>query len=251
MLLPIGDDNRDRRTTPVVTWFLVGLNIFVYVFLQGIGTNTDFTYALAIVPEEILTGTDIVTTDVVLVDPLSGSQYRISGLKPTPISVYLTLLTSMFMHGGLAHIIGNMLYLLIFGDNVEDRMGHLRFVLFYVSCGLVASFAHVFSMSLLGANLTTPTLGASGAISGVLGAYIVLFPRKRIRVIAFRFLSTSMSAVAVVGLWFLFQLISGIGLFGVGTQTGGVAYAAHIGGFLAGLLLVGLFARRGHGVRPR
>ena len=244
MLLPIGDDNRDRRTTPVVTWTFAAVNVLVFLFLQGFGTNDRFTYAMATVPQEILTGTDLATGRVLLIDPISGSRRLVPGLQPTPISVYITLLTSMFMHGGLAHIIGNMLYLLIFGDNVEDRMGHVRFAVFYLLCGVLATLAHVFTSSALGTGLQTPTLGASGAISAVLGAYIVLFPRKRIRVIAFRFLFTSMSAVAVVGIWFLFQLISGIGLLGGGTQAGGVAYAAHIGGFVAGLLLVWIFAQR-------
>jgi membrane associated rhomboid family serine protease len=147
----------------------------------------------------------------------------------------------MFMHGGLAHILGNLLFLFIFGDNIEDRLGRARYLLFYLVCGTLASLAHVFSTVWLQGNINVPSLGASGAISGVLGGYIVLFPRKRVRVILIRFL-TQMPAFYAIGIWFVFQLLNGIGIFGAGSQVGGVAYAAHIGGFLAGVLLIKAFA---------
>jgi membrane associated rhomboid family serine protease len=172
-------------------------------------------------------------------DPETGRTFDIPGLEPTPISVYLTLLTSMFMHGSFAHIAGNMLYLFIFGDNVEDRIGHTRYLLFYLLTGVIASLSHVFATFVFGGNPYIPSLGASGAISAVLGAYLVLFPRKRVRVIMFNMLQEVPSIVAI-GLWFLFQLISGVGA--LGGQGGGVAYAAHIGGFIAGLVLVKAFA---------
>jgi len=240
MLFPIGDDNSDRRTTPVVNYLLIAANILVFVFLQGMGANARFTYAYSTVPVEILTGNDMVTRDRVVTDPVSGDNFTVPGLQPTPIPVFLTLLTSMFMHGGIAHIAGNMLYLWIFGDNVEDAVGHGRYLLFYLIVGIIASLAHVFSTAAFGGDELVPSLGASGAISGVLAGYLVLFPRKRVLVLFFRFIQP-VSALVAIGLWFLFQLISGIGMLGQGSQGGGVAYAAHIGGFIAGLVLIKLF----------
>jgi membrane associated rhomboid family serine protease len=149
----------------------------------------------------------------------------------------------MFMHGGLAHIFGNMLFLWIFGDNIEDRMGHVRYLIFYLVCGILASLAHVFTSIMFSTNpssLLIPSLGASGAISGVLGAYIVLHPHRRVTVLLFRFF-TDVPAYVAIGIWFAFQLVSGLGVFGDGSQQGGVAYAAHIGGFVAGIVLVKFF----------
>ena len=208
------------------------------------GTNERFTYAFSTVPEEIVTGRDVVTRDRVVEEPVTRERFKIPGLQPTPGSVYLTLLVSMFMHGGWAHILGNMLFLWIFGDNVEDHIGHLRYLIFYLVCGVLASLAHVFMTAAFSSDpsgLLVPSLGASGAISGVLGGYILLFPRNRVNVILFRFLTTVPAYVAL-GLWFLFQFVSGIGLLGGGSQEGGVAYAAHIGGFVAGLVLIKVFA---------
>jgi membrane associated rhomboid family serine protease len=145
----------------------------------------------------------------------------------------------MFMHGGLMHLLGNMLYLHIFGDNIENLMGHLRYLIFYLTCGVLASLAHVFASAALGADLLVPSLGASGAISGVLGGYFLLFPKRRVRVLIFRFIS-EVPALVAIGVWFAFQLISSLGMFSGGSG-GGVAYGAHIGGFIAGLILVKLF----------
>jgi membrane associated rhomboid family serine protease len=236
MLIPLSDDNSDRRIRPLTNLALIGLNLIVFFFLQGMGQNLSFTYSLSTVPQEILTGSDIVTQDSIVRDPDSGQRYRIPGLGKTPISVYLTLLTSMFMHGGLMHLLGNMLYLHIFGDNIENLMGHLRYLCFYLSCGVLASLAHVFTSVVLDADLLVPSLGASGAISGVLGGYLLLFPRRRVRVLIFRFVQ-EVPALVAIGIWFVFQLISSIGMFN-GDSSGGVAYGAHIGGFLAGLVLV-------------
>jgi membrane associated rhomboid family serine protease len=161
-------------------------------------------------------------------------------LEPTPWSVYITLLTSMFMHGGLAHLIGNMLFLWIFGDNLEDILGHVRYLIFYLVCGVLASLAHVGATFLFKGNPFIPSLGASGAISGVLGGYILLFPFRRVTVLLFRLLTTVPAWVAL-GLWFAFQFINGLGVLGGGSQVGGVAYGAHIGGFIAGLALVYVF----------
>lgn len=244
MFLPIGDDNRDRRSTPVVNYFFILVNIFVFIFLQDWGRNVGFTYAFAAVPGEILTGRDIVTSSHLVLDPVTGQTMQIPGLSPTPIPVLLTLVTSTFLHGGIAHIAGNMLYLWIFGDNIEDALGHIRYFFFYLVCGIISGLAQVFITAYFGEGLLIPSLGASGAISGVLGAYILLFPRKRVTVWILWFI-VPVPAIITVGIWFVFQLISGMGTLG-GQQTGGVAYAAHIGGFIAGLLLVKLFmpARR-------
>jgi membrane associated rhomboid family serine protease len=240
-MFPIGDDNTDRRVTPVVNYLLIAANVLVFFFFQGMGANDGFTYAFSTVPQEIVTGQDIVTADRVVEDPISGERFRAPGLQPTPLSVYLTLLTSMFMHGGLAHLFGNMLFLWIFGDNLENVLGRGRYLAFYLVCGLLASLAHVFATVAFGGNPLIPSLGASGAISGVLGGYLLLFPHRRVRVIMFNVI-TQVPAIVAIGIWFVFQLISGLGMLGGGAQEGGVAYAAHIGGFIAGLLLIKLFA---------
>jgi len=164
------------------------------------------------------------------------------GLQLTPIPVFFTLITSMFLHGGIAHIAGNMLYLGIFGDNIEDALGHFKYLLFYLLCGVLAGLTHVFTTVILRQNLLIPSLGASGAISGVLGAYILLFPRRGVHIWLFLFIMTVPAFIAV-GLWFLFQVLNGLGTLG-GQEAGGVAYAAHIGGFIFGLLLVRRFVKR-------
>jgi membrane associated rhomboid family serine protease len=240
-MFPIGDDNTGRNITPWLNYLFIATNLFVFFVLQGGGTNERFTYAFSTVPAEIVTGRDITTPDRIVQDPITGDRFRAPGLQPTPVSVYLTLFTSMFMHGGIAHILGNMLYLWIFGDNLEWALGRARYLAFYLLTGVLASLAHVFTTVSFGANATVPSLGASGAISGVLGGYIVLFPHRRVRAIVMRLLTT-VPAWAAIGLWFLFQVISGAGVLGKGSQEGGVAYAAHIGGFLAGMLLVKAFA---------
>ena len=159
-------------------------------------------------------------------------------LAPTiPLPFWTTLLTSMFLHGGWMHLGGNMLYLWIFGDNLEKVMGAGRFLFFYLACGIAAGLAHIFFS---GAS-NVPTVGASGAISGVLGGYIVLFPRNRVRVLM-RGGIVALPAIAVLGFWILIQLVSGIGSLAVTSDSGGVAYMAHVGGFVAGLVLVKLLA---------
>jgi membrane associated rhomboid family serine protease len=210
MLLPIGDDNTSRRTTPVVTYLLVLLN--VAVFLLEISRGDAFILRWAFVPSHFLA------------DPI--------GQAPT-------LFTAMFLHASWLHIGGNMLYLWIFGDNVEDRFGHITFALFYLVCGLAAAFAQLaFSMG-----SGVPTLGASGAISGVLAAYVLLFPLSRVRVLLGFFL-VQLPALIVIGLWIVLQFITGFGSITTTAQSGGVAYGAHIGGFLAGLILAALLRGR-------
>ncbi len=245
MIFPIGDDNSDRTTTPIVNYVLIAINVLVFFFLQGMGGNDRFTYAYSTVPAEITSGRDITTPDRVLQHPVAGP-VEVPGLQPTPGSVYLTLLTSMFMHGGIAHLLGNMLFLWIFGDNLEHTLGRGRYLIFYLVTGLIASLAHVFTTAAFsggeGPSMLIPSLGASGAISGVLGGYLLLYPKRRVKVLMMMRMMTEVPAIVAIGLWFVFQIVSSLGVLGEGTQQGGVAYAAHIGGFIAGLILVKFFA---------
>ncbi|HEU4470553.1 MAG TPA: rhomboid family intramembrane serine protease [Flavisolibacter sp.] len=242
MLLPIGDDNRDRRLTPFVNYILILINILVFIFLQDWANNIPFTFSYSTVPAEILTGEDIVTKPLMQQNPITGELEQQPGLGRTGIPVYLTLLSSMFMHGGIAHIGGNMLYLWIFGDNLESDMGHLNYLIFYLLCGIIASLSHVFATYYFNQNPLIPSLGASGAIAGVLGGYLLQHPVRRVHV-WFVFLIISIPAIIVVGLWFVFQVINGMGALG-GEEAGTIAYAAHIGGFIAGFFLVKLFVRK-------
>ncbi|HAL15975.1 MAG TPA: rhomboid family intramembrane serine protease [Anaerolineaceae bacterium] len=202
-MFPIGDDNSSRRTVPLVTYALIVMNVlFFFVELSG---GDAFIQKWAFVPSRFLAN---------------------------PGGDILTIFTSMFMHAGWVHLGGNMLYLWIFGDNVEDRFGHLKFIIFYLLCGIVAMFAQL----AFSAGSNVPNLGASGAIAGVLGAYILMFPKGKVNVLMGRGV-IPMSALVVIGLWIVLQLFSGIGSIADTAQTGGVAYMAHIGGFLAGLAL--------------
>ena len=214
-MLPIGDDNSSRRTAPLVTYALLALNIlFFFVELSG---GDAFIEKWAFVPSRFLAD---------------------------PFGDFLTLFSSMFMHAGWLHLGGNMLYLWIFGDNVEDRFGHVKFTIFYLLCGIAATFAQLaFS---LGSNV--PNLGASGAIAGVLGAYILLFPKGKVRVLQGQRV-IQVPALIAIGMWILLQFFSGIGSIADSAQTGGVAYMAHIGGFLSGFALTFLF-RGGRRAQP-
>ncbi|HTU99586.1 MAG TPA: rhomboid family intramembrane serine protease [Luteitalea sp.] len=246
-MLPISDDNTGRVRTPFITWVLIAINVLVFVLLQGMGTNERFTYAFSTVPQEIATGQDVARDVRIEV----GNESAVVPLQPTPGPVYFTLLSSMFMHGSLMHLLGNMLFLWIFGDNVEDDLGHPRFTAFYLATGLLASIAHVVSTFVFGDNPFIPSLGASGAISGVMGGYLVLHPQRRVRVLALRTI-VEVPAFVAVGMWFVFQLISAFGVIGQGPQSGGgVAFMAHIGGFIAGVVLVKVFAVGAKGPRVR
>lgn len=206
-MLPIGDDNTSRKTLPVVTYAILALNILF--FFAELSQGDSFIEKWAFVPSRFLA------------DPLGDS---------------VTLFTAMFMHAGWLHLGSNMLYLWIFADNVEDRFGHITFAIFYLLCGLAATFAQLaFS---LGSNI--PNLGASGAIAGVLGAYIFLFPKGKVKVLQ-RQQVIQVPALIVIGIWFVMQLFSGIGSIASTAQTGGVAYMAHVGGFVAGFVLTFLF----------
>ena len=230
-MFPISDDNSDRRRRPFVNYTFIFINIVVFVLLQGVGGNDAFTYAFSLVPKEITTGIDLSGAQIVR-DSL-GNVGKVQ-LEPTPGSVYLTFLTSMFMHGSIMHIFGNMLFLWVFGDNIENRLGHVRYALFYVVCGFAAAIAQI----LMDSGSIIPMLGASGAISGVLGGYLLLYPKRRVRAIVFNFL-TDVPAYVALGVWIFYQIIQG---YFTPPGTGGVAYAAHIGGFIAGLALIKIFA---------
>ena len=238
MVMPLGDDNLDRHLTPVVTYALIAVNIVVW-FLELSGGER-FINGYSAIPFEITHGTDLVGNQAVDV----GGQTIQVPQYPGPKPIYLTLLTSMFMHASWMHIIGNMLYLWIFGDNIEDRLGHVRYLVFYLVCGFAASAAHI----VFSANSVIPGLGASGAIAGVLGAYLILFPKKNVRVLFARQI-VHMPAFMVLGLWIALQIFSQIGVSG--GQSSGVAYLAHIGGFFAGVMLIFLFGGRAKLAAPR
>ena len=230
-LMPIGDDNEGRIITPFVTYILIAINVAVFIFLQI--PSDAFTYAFSVVPREITQNRDIV-------DTLKIGNGAIQ-LGPGPQPIQLTILTAMFMHGGWAHLFGNMLYLWIFGDNVEDAMGHFKFLIFYLLCGVAATLAHILS----GPNSLIPSLGASGAIAGVLGGYLILYPTRKVRVLIGYMGIVAMPALLVIGIWIALQVFSGVGSIAVTDESrGGVAYWAHIGGAAAGLILVFAFRNR-------
>ena len=230
MFFPISDDNRGISGPAFVTYTLLAMNIAVFIYQT---TNPEFTYAYSVIPQEITTGVDLVEPQIV---SAGGESAEIPQMPGPPI-IYLTLLTHMFMHGGIAHIAGNMLYLWIFGDNVEHRFGHLNFIIFYIVSGLAAAFAQI----AVNPNGVIPSLGASGAIYGVLGAYLVLFPRNKVNVIVLYHM-VAMPAIFVIGIWAAMQFFSGYGALFNTEQTGGVAYWAHIGGLVAGVAM-GLVAK--------
>jgi len=230
-MFPIGDDNSDIFITPYVNYGFIALNILVFLLLQGAGYSDGFTYAFSLVPKEIVTGQDL--TGAQIIRDSTGEVLGKIMLQPTPGSVYLTFLSSMFMHGGFMHIFGNMLFLWIFGDNLENRIGHLRYLVFYLVCGFLAALGQI----LMDTNSVIPMLGASGAISGVLGGYLLLFPTNRVKALLFN-VFTTVPAYVAVGLWIVFQIVEGY----LSSGTGGVAYAAHIGGFIGGVVLIKIFA---------
>ncbi|MEK6288563.1 MAG: rhomboid family intramembrane serine protease [Acidobacteriota bacterium] len=251
MLLPIGDDNEGRRTTPYIVYIIIAINVVVFLLFQKAVMSPEgvrFTYGYSVVPYEITTGVDL-KGPIVLpgagseLGPRLGQRPVEIPEAPGPSPIYLTLLTAMFMHGGWMHIIGNMLYLFIFGDNIEDNFGHGKFLIFYLVCGFAASFSHIF----VDPNSPIPSLGASGAIAGVLGAYLILFPRNRVRTLlplGFLWTTIELPAVVVLGFWIVIQIFSQYtATFSPGSG-GGVAYMAHIGGFATGLLLCFLFRNR-------
>ena len=217
-------DSIPSRSWPVVTYLLIGLNVWVFLYEVALGPDLDaFLRTWGLVPADYFALARV---------PGAGAER------------YLPLLTSMFLHGGWLHLIGNMMYLWIFGDNVEDRLGHLRYLLFYLVTGLGAALVHAY----LHPESTVPTLGASGAISGVLGGYLLLFPHARVLTlvpIVFIFVQiVEVPAVLYLGFWFLIQLVAGTLAFALADGAGGVAWWAHVGGFTVGLILVPLLLPR-------
>jgi len=225
-VLPIGDEDNAPPGFPIVNVLIIAINAAVFLYQL---VSPDFTNGYSAVPLEITTGRDLVGQFPI---PLPDGTVALVNETRGPSPIWLTLLTSTFMHGGWSHIGGNMLFLFIFGDNVEKALGHLRYLGFYLACGLAASLAQVYSAP----DSVLPSLGASGAIAGVLAAYLVYFPRNRVRVLL-GFFVTSVPAIAMIGLWALIQFVNGFGATGVNAETGGVAYMAHIGGLIAGLIL--------------
>jgi len=206
-MFPIGDDNQPNRGMAIFTLALIAVNVLVFLYEAMLDPQQlqDFVTTYGVIPIEIQRGDDL-----------------------------YTLITAMFVHGGWAHIIGNMLFLWVFGDNIEHRFGGVIFLLFYLGTGLAASAAHIYTNQ----GSTIPSVGASGALSGVLGAYLVLYPRNRVRLLVLRIGVVSIPALLFLGIWFLQQLISGVAALSVDTvQTTGVAVWAHVGGFVAGVAL--------------
>ena len=214
-MIPLRDEN-PTRTTPYIVYALIAINVLVYLYNGGLGAYTHNPLAgFELVPAELLTGKDF------------GA--------PTPVAPWVTIFTSMFLHANLLHVGGNMLYLWIFGNNIEDVLGHFKFLVFYLIAGVAAALAQVYANP----SATIPMVGASGAIAGVLGAYLILFPRARITSVVFLFFFiqvVALPASLVLGLWIVLQVINS--LLMAGRVGGGVAYAAHIGGLLAGLVMI-------------
>ncbi len=228
MLIPIGDDDRHLSKPAVLTYLLIGANLVVFFLFQGGGAGSAFTYGYSVVPFEITTGIDLVTPQQV-----AGPEGLVTiPQAPGPGLIYLTVLTAMFMHGGYIHLFGNLLYLWIFGDNIEHRFGMGAFLMLYVASGAAGTFTQI----ALAPESVIPNLGASGAISGVMGAYLMLYPRNRVQAVFFVAI-VSVPAVVVIGFWAVIQVVEGFGALSTVGGTGGVAYGAHIGGFFAGAVL--------------
>ena len=255
MVLPLGD-LQPTRITPFVTYALIAINVVMY--LVQVDRGDQFTMALAATPWEITHNLDIdepiaPRPNVVRVqDPNDPFGERIPANAmpnliphaPSPIPIWLTLFTSMFLHGNLLHLAGNMLYLWIVGDNVEEVLGEVRYLLVYLACGLAGALAQIAAAP----NSVIPTLGASGAIAGIMGAYVVWFPHNQIRVLVFRFI-TVMPALIVIGGWIAFQIYLGSQSFRNIGESGGVAYLAHVGGAAVGIAVALLFYHRAQYVK--
>jgi len=221
-MFPVSDDNPEPGT-PIVTWALIAACVAVFLWQFSLPPDAGelAVYQFGLIP---------------------GVLFGSVSMADAPLPAWGTIISSMFMHGGFAHLAGNMLYLWIFGDNVELAMGRVRFIIFYLVCGAAAALTHAFLVP----GSTIPLVGASGAISGVLGAYLLLYPRARVRVLFIPFplilLRTFyVPALIVLGLWFIIQVLSGLGS---DIEEAGVAFWAHVGGFVAGGLLIPFFKRR-------
>jgi|SRR5262245_30127337 len=231
-MIPIRDD-QPRFSTPYVTYFIMGLNIVVFLFelwvgMQSRGALNSFVYEFGVVPRHVTSA-------------LGGSQ------QINLPAAFVPIITSMFLHGGWMHIIGNMWVLWIFGDNIEDHLGHFAYLVFYLACGFSAAVAHI----LLNLSSNVPTVGASGAIAGVMGAYFVLYPRARVLTIVpliIFFTFWWLPAWIVLGYWFLIQFLSGAAtsIAYTASSSGGIAFWAHVGGFVMGIILIKILPERSH-----
>jgi len=255
-MIPLSDDNSQRQTTPYVNYALIAVNVAVFLWVYYLSRDTNYlVYNLSVIPRDIQ-HCPWSTCLAVVQDQYARDQGR---ALTTPS--WLTLLSAMFMHGGWEHILGNMLFLYIFGDNVEDAMGHVRYLAFYLIGGVLAGLTQVLitlNLDPSSQDALIPNLGASGAIAAVLAAYLVLYPHARVNAlifIGFFFTFTRLSALLLIGFWFVLQFIPAIGSLGQPGGNGGVAVWAHVGGFAAGLALVRVFQRRRavpvHAVPPR
>jgi membrane associated rhomboid family serine protease len=210
-VIPIGDDNTFRRSFPFVTYGLIAINLVVFFVELGQPDPQVYITVWGVTPSQVSAGHSLVT-----------------------------LLTSMFLHAGWAHLLGNMLFLFIFGDNVEDAFGHVKYLLFYLVCGIAAALSQIY----LAPNSNVPSIGASGAISGVLAAYVVMFRNNPVRVL-FGIFPAVVPAYVMIGFWIVLQFLYGAASFAHTQQSGGVAYGAHVGGFVAGLILTFMLRPRG------
>ncbi len=221
-MIPLKDTN-PSRTTPFITYIIIGLNVVVFGFEFLLGDyQSELFYYFGVIPARLTASAD----------------YEFSG-----IFSFFTVFTSMFLHGGIMHLIGNMLFLYVFGDNVEDRLGHFKYIFFYLLAGVAAALTQVF----IAPESEVPMIGASGAIAGVLGAYVFLFPRARISTLIPLFIFfqvIELPAFLFLGIWFAMQMFSGMMSLGIGGDAGGVAWWAHIGGFAAGAALLPLLKKR-------
>jgi len=219
-MFPIWDDTPTKKF-PLTTVILIALNSMIFLYQVSLGERfNEFIYSMGLLPFEITHHIDILPTG------------------PSPI--YLTIFSSMFMHGSVVHLLGNMLFLWIFGNNVEDYLGRKKFLFFYLICGISAAFTQI----LFNSDSTVPMVGASGAIAGVLGAYMVLYPRAKITtviIIIFFIRLIKLPAIVVLGFWIIYQFLYGISSLAATTGEGGVAWFAHIGGFICGIILIKLF----------
>ena len=247
-MFPLSDPDLIRRSKPVITYGLIIINAVVFLYELTLGSleNTVFFYRWGLIPAELAQGLDFTALRL-------GSSETVdiqTTLFGMAVPAWGTVFSSMFIHGGFMHFIGNMVFLWVFGDDIEDKLGHVKYLLFYLVCGLAAAWAHV----ALDMDSQVPTVGASGAIAGILGAYLLLYPFSRIRTLVVFFFITviRLPAVVILGFWFVMQLFSGLGSLVPGMQSGGVAYWAHVGGFVAGVLLIALYLKlRGEPVWPR
>jgi membrane associated rhomboid family serine protease len=231
-MIPISDPDLRRRTTPYVTVGFIALNLLVFVYQLSL-SNLDelvFTYKYSVIPAELTGSFAAGLTQL----PPSGEEVDFT----SPIPTWATMFSSMFLHGGFLHLAGNMVILWVFGDNIEDRFGHLRYLVFYLAAGTAA----VWAQTLVSTDSQLPIIGASGAIAGVMGAYLLLFPHSRITtliILGFVFV-VRLRAIYLLGVWTLIQAFNGIGSLGI-AGTGGVAYFAHLGGLVAGLAVAAAY----------